>query len=86
MQLVKLFALHGAYVASIATSHTKEICDEVNAVQSAHRVSFVSGNLTEEQGVNQVFADLDRNLGTPDILFNNAGISQRKRVPRCEAG
>lgn len=79
LQLVKLFALHGAYVASIATSHSQEVCDEVNAVQSAHRVAFVSGDLTEEQGVNQVFSDLDRNLGTPDILFNNAGISQRKR-------
>lgn len=79
LQLVKLFAERGAQVASLSTSYTQPVFDEVNALACAHRVNFVSANLAEESGVEQAFAHLDRTLGTPDILFNNAGISQRKR-------
>ena len=79
LQLVKLFAAHGARVTSVATSHTQAVCDEINAVQAAHRILLVSADLTEEAGVEQAFAQIDGAHGAPEVLFNNAGISQRKR-------
>ncbi len=39
-------------------------------------------NVCDEQGVNAMVADIEKNIGVVDILVNNAGII--RRIPMCE--
>jgi 2-dehydro-3-deoxy-D-gluconate 5-dehydrogenase len=75
LQLVKLFAGRGANVSSIATHHD----DDARSAFTGTKVCLVEANLRDEAGVAKAFNEAVLAFGTPNVIFNNAGVSQRTR-------
>ena len=78
-------ALHaaGAKVAFCATSDAS--VEKALAAYAAEGITDVRGypcDVTDEAKVQQLVADVERDVGPIDILVNNAGII--KRIPMCE--
>ena len=78
LQLVKLFAQRGARVASVAVHHAGTTSEELSAA-GLNGIEHVRADLSSPSGVIEAFAHIDTKFGTPDIIFNSAGISQRER-------
>lgn len=79
LQLVRLFMQRGAKVCSIATHHDAKVCDYLLAGVRFHPPVFVDANLTDENGVDAAFDGCGDAFGPAQILFNNAGLSLRKK-------
>lgn len=79
LQLVRLFLQRGAKVCSIATQHDGQICEYLMAGVRFHPPVFVDANLTEEKGIDVAFDCCGDVFGPAQILFNNAGLSLRKK-------
>jgi 2-dehydro-3-deoxy-D-gluconate 5-dehydrogenase len=79
LQLVRLFMQRGAKVCSIATHHDPKVCEYLLAGVRFHAPVFVDANLTDETGINAAFDGCADAFGPAQILFNNAGLSLRKK-------
>lgn len=80
--IAKKFAEHGANI--IIMGRRKEPLDEtatilndiIKSVGSSGRVrSFPGVDVSDEEGITQMFADIKREFGKVDIVINNAGVS-----------
>jgi NAD(P)-dependent dehydrogenase (short-subunit alcohol dehydrogenase family) len=80
--IAKKFAEHGANI--IIMGRRKEPLDEtatilndiIKKVGSSGRVrSFPGVDVSDEEGITQMFADIKREFGKVDIVINNAGVS-----------
>jgi 2-dehydro-3-deoxy-D-gluconate 5-dehydrogenase len=79
LQLVRLFSSCGAKVCSVATHHEPQICDGLLAGAPAHPPRFTAANLREDEGIALALDESCAANGVPDIVFNNAGVTLRKR-------
>ena len=79
LQLVRLFMQRGAKVCSIATHHDAKVCAQLLAGIRFHEPVFVDANLTDGAGIDKAFTGCEEVFGTAQILFNNAGLSLRKK-------
>jgi 3-oxoacyl-[acyl-carrier protein] reductase len=73
------FALEGARVACVATTlaGSSVVADEIGGVAFAADVS-------DESSVDQLFSDVQEQLGTPSVLVNNAGITRDTLILRMK--
>ena len=79
LQLVRLFMQRGAKVCSIATQHEAKVCEYLLAGVRFRTPVFVEANLTSEEGIDAAMSGCEDAFGTVQILFNNAGLSLRKK-------
>ena len=79
LQLVRLFSRHGARVCSVAKSHDPKVCDGLLDAVRFHAPQFIIADLRDDIGVQRAFAEAIGHHGIPQIIFNNAGLTQRKR-------
>lgn len=79
LQFVRLFSGCGAKVCSVATNHEALVCESVLADGHDHEPVFVTANLRDEEGASFALDEATSANGVPDIVFNNAGVTLRKR-------
>lgn len=79
LQLVRLFMQRGAKVCSVALDHDRATCDELMAEVRFHAPVFVNADLSNADAVQRAFSDCEAAIGAPDVVFNNAGVSIRKK-------
>ncbi|MGB8817033.1 MAG: SDR family oxidoreductase [Rhizobiaceae bacterium] len=79
LQLARLFMQRGAKVCSVATHHDPAVCESLIAGVRFHQPLFVEANLTQAEGVEMAFTQCEAVFGNPEVLFNNAGLSLRKK-------
>jgi 2-dehydro-3-deoxy-D-gluconate 5-dehydrogenase len=79
LQLVRLFSERGARVCSVGTHHDPKINDAILAGRRFHEPKFIEANLRDEEGVLHALNEAVASHGAPDVVFNNAGVSLRKR-------
>ncbi len=84
LQMVRLFLKHGAKVCSVATHHEPQICESLLAGVRFHAPVFVVANLRDDKGVTLALDEAEAAYGVPDIVFNNAGVTLRKRFLEVE--
>ncbi len=84
LQLVRLFLKNGAKVTSVATQHELRVCETLLAGVRFHAPEFVSANLRDDEGVTHALDEAQAAYGVPDIVFNNAGVTMRKRFLEVE--
>lgn len=77
-------ALHGAGAKIVYNSNTQEMLDlgASNYKEAGIEAIAYLCDVTDEDAVKDMVADIERNLGGVDILVNNAGII--KRIPMHE--
>lgn len=78
-QVARGFAANGMRVAlAYHKNHTKaqQLCEELNQ-QGATAMSFAV-DVTQDTSVQQMYQEVCKQIGAPDILINNAGIAQQK--------
>lgn len=82
------YAIASAYAKAGATivfnDINKELVDKGLAAYEADGIKAYGYvcDVTDEAAVNDMIADIEKNIGVIDILVNNAGII--KRIPMCE--
>ncbi|MCD8040895.1 MAG: gluconate 5-dehydrogenase [Clostridia bacterium] len=82
------FAIATAYAQAGATIVFNDIKQELvdKGLKSYEELGIKAHgyvcNVCDEQAVNEMVADIEKNIGVIDILVNNAGII--KRIPMCE--
>ncbi len=77
-------ALHSAGAKIVFNDIKKELVDrgrEAYKNEGIDAAGYVC-DVTDEAAVNEMVADVEKNIGVIDILVNNAGII--KRIPMCE--
>jgi NAD(P)-dependent dehydrogenase (short-subunit alcohol dehydrogenase family) len=79
LQLVRLFLQRGAKVCSVAKHHEAAVCQYLLAGVRFHPPVFVEADLTGQSGVDGAFHKCCNAFGPAQILFNNAGLSLRKK-------
>ena len=84
LQFVRLFSGRGAKVCSVATQHEPLISESVVADADAYEPVFITANLRDEDGVASALDGAEAAHGVPDIVFNNAGVTLRKRFLEIE--
>lgn len=80
LQLVRLFMKRGAKVCSVATAHDPKICESLLASRRFHAPQFIVADLRGEEGMKGAFAEAISAVGVPQIVFNNAGVTHRRRL------
>ena len=80
LQFARLFCAHGAKVCSVATHHELQVCQSLLAEAPRFEPVFVTANLRDEEGVTSALDAAAAAHGVPDIVFNNAGVTLRKRI------
>ena len=85
--IAELLAQRGADVAVTYRTREAEAADVGCAVQRAGHRSFVGRcDVADRQQVEQFFADVARDLGTVDVLVNNAGVTATRTSIMMDAG
>jgi 2-dehydro-3-deoxy-D-gluconate 5-dehydrogenase len=81
LQMVRLLVQSGAKVASLARTHEPLICDELLKLTGAKNPPmFVHADVTRQKDIEQAFDEIESQLGLVTVLFNNAGVSEKKRA------
>jgi NAD(P)-dependent dehydrogenase (short-subunit alcohol dehydrogenase family) len=71
--IAQTLAAQGAYVAALARS-ASELAETVTIIEkSGGRASMHSVDVTDEPGVRATLAEIERSMGSVDLLVNNAG-------------
>jgi 2-dehydro-3-deoxy-D-gluconate 5-dehydrogenase len=81
LQIVRALVRAGAKVASLARTHEPTLCEEVSKLASPdNRPMFVNSDVTRQSDIQKAFDDIEAQYGLVTVLFNNAGISEKKRA------
>ncbi len=80
--IAERFAAEGATVACIATKveNAQQTVDSIH--ESGGKAHPYGLNVADTEQVNEVFATITQELGTPDVLVNNAGITRDNLMMR----
>jgi 2-dehydro-3-deoxy-D-gluconate 5-dehydrogenase len=85
LQIVRVLVRAGAKVASLARTHEAVICEEVGRLASPHNPPmFVNSDVTRQAEIEKAFDDIEARYGLVTVLFNNAGVSEKKRASNID--
>ena len=81
LQIVRTLVREGAKVVSVARTHDMITCDEVTALASDdNQPVFVFADVTNQADIERAFNLAELKFGPVTVLFNNAGVSEKKRA------
>ena len=85
LQMVRTLVREGAKVVSVARSHDLAICDDVTArAGDANQPVFVSADIISQADIERAFNVAEMKFGLVTVLFNNAGVSEKKRASEID--
>ncbi len=85
LQMVRVLVREGAKVTSVARSHDAEICHELTALAGeGTNPVFVSADVTSRDDIQRMFDGAEADFGPVTVLFNNAGVSEKKRASEID--
>ena len=81
LQIVRALLRAGAQVVSVARSHEETVNSGLREIASSHNPPlFVSADVTLQADIFRAFNEVEQRFGTVTVLFNNAGVSEKKRA------
>jgi 2-dehydro-3-deoxy-D-gluconate 5-dehydrogenase len=81
LQIARAMIRAGAKVASVARTHDSDVCELLRSVAEAgSEPVFISADITRQSEIVTMFDTAEHAFGTVTILFNNAGVSEKRRV------
>jgi 2-dehydro-3-deoxy-D-gluconate 5-dehydrogenase len=81
LQIVRALVRAGARVASLARTHESVICEQLGKLAAPDCTPmFVSADVTRQADIEQAFDNIENRYGLVSVLFNNAGVSEKKRA------
>lgn len=81
LQIVRALVRAGARVASLARTHEATICEDVAKLASPENSPmFISFDVTRQEDIQSAFDAIEARYGLVTVLFNNAGVSEKKRA------
>ena len=81
LQLVRAMIRAGAKVASVARAHDAAICKTLqNEAANGFEPVFIAADIRCQEEIVNMFDAAEQAFGTVTVLFNNAGVSEKKRT------
>jgi 2-dehydro-3-deoxy-D-gluconate 5-dehydrogenase len=85
LQIVRALVRAGARVASLARTHEASISEDIRKLASPDNPPiFVSSDVTRQADIESAFDEVERRYGLVTVLFNNAGISEKRRASNID--
>jgi 2-dehydro-3-deoxy-D-gluconate 5-dehydrogenase len=85
LQMVRALIRAGARVTSVARSHDADVCKSlIDMAANFETPVFVSADVTKQADVEMMFDRAEESFGTVSVLFNNAGVSEKKRASEID--
>jgi 2-dehydro-3-deoxy-D-gluconate 5-dehydrogenase len=85
LQMVRTLVCAGAKVVSAARTHDVLVNDDVNAMAGTENPPlFVNADVTSQSDIERAFDAAEAAHGLVTILFNNAGVSEKKRASEID--
>jgi 2-dehydro-3-deoxy-D-gluconate 5-dehydrogenase len=81
LQMVRALVVAGAKVASLARTHDPVVCIELsNLAKLNNPPVFVHADVTQQEDIEEAFDEIESVFGLATVVFNNAGVSEKKRA------
>jgi 2-dehydro-3-deoxy-D-gluconate 5-dehydrogenase len=85
LQIVRALVRAGAKVISAARTHDMTIVDDVMALAAPENTpQFVYADVTSQSDIERAFDSAEAAHGLVTILFNNAGVTEKKRASEID--
>jgi 2-dehydro-3-deoxy-D-gluconate 5-dehydrogenase len=85
LQLARVMIRSGAKVASVARAHDAALCDALDAeAGEGCKPVFISADIRKQDEIVKMFDAAERAFGIVTVLFNNAGVSEKRRVGKID--
>jgi 2-dehydro-3-deoxy-D-gluconate 5-dehydrogenase len=85
LQLARVMIRAGAKVASVARAHDPALCEALSAEAGEDRKPvFIAADIRKQDEIERMFDDAEKAFGTVTVLFNNAGVSEKKRAGKID--
>jgi 2-dehydro-3-deoxy-D-gluconate 5-dehydrogenase len=85
LQLARVMISAGAKVASVARAHDAALCEALGAEAGRGcKPVFISADIRNQDEIVRMFDAAEQALGTVTVLFNNAGVSEKKRAGKID--
>jgi 2-dehydro-3-deoxy-D-gluconate 5-dehydrogenase len=85
LQMVRTLVRAGAKVVSVARTHDVLINNEVSALAGPQtQPLFVKADVTNQSDIERAFSAAEAAHGLVTILFNNAGVTEKKRASEID--
>jgi 2-dehydro-3-deoxy-D-gluconate 5-dehydrogenase len=81
LQIVRALVRAGAKVASLARAHETQTCNDIGRLARRQNAPmFLNADVTRQADIQNAFDDIETRYGLVTVLFNNAGVSEKKRA------